>query len=218
MSEGMLGKLSLREKRGPMDTLEDLLAGADGPRVLEELKRFNRKEPCWTEREMKQVVSALLALSKARIRLSGTKITFKAGEKFIKANGEVSFYDFGSNFQSWFWPKEEKALGPTSLRSHKLLRNAKDSEIIRELGGEEKVETTLVELYGMLKRQARGQKGVLFTNGWANIFYIRDVSGILREVCVFWCGVVWCVVANALVVNAWFKGSRVFSRNYAKAA
>ena len=167
---------------------------------------------------MKPVVSAILTLSKGRIKLAGTKLPFKASEKFIKANGEVSFYDFGRNFQSWFLPKEEKALGPTSLRGHKLLQNAKDSEIIRELGGEEKAETTLVELYGMLKRQSRGQKGVLLINGWANIFYIRDVSGILRAVYVDWVGYGWFVLASALDDDSWCEGFQVFSRNYVKAA
>lgn len=50
MSKGMLGMLPLSAVRGPRDTLDELLAGSEGERVLDELKKFNRREPCWIEK------------------------------------------------------------------------------------------------------------------------------------------------------------------------
>lgn len=44
----MLGMLSLSAVRGPIDDLMQKLAGPNGPTWLEELKKFGRKEPCWT--------------------------------------------------------------------------------------------------------------------------------------------------------------------------
>ncbi len=44
MSKGMLGKLPLSEILGPVCTLLTNLAGEDGERRLEELKRLNRRE------------------------------------------------------------------------------------------------------------------------------------------------------------------------------
>lgn len=49
MSKGMLGTLPLRVVRGPRDSLEENLAGEEGSIWLKELKRFLRKESCWTD-------------------------------------------------------------------------------------------------------------------------------------------------------------------------
>ena len=53
MSKGMLGKLPLSAVRGPRDTLDELLAGGDGPVVLDELKKFNKRQTCWLPKERK---------------------------------------------------------------------------------------------------------------------------------------------------------------------
>ena len=98
------------------------------------------------------------------------------------------------------------------------MQNSGDTNIIRELGGKEKAETTLAEVYALIKKQARGENGVLLTSGMANIFYIRDVSGIFRAVCIDWYGDGWFAYANSLYERVWFVGSQVFSRNYAKVA
>ena len=44
MPKGMLGKLPLSEIRGPRDDLEEKLAGPEGGKWLESLKKFLRKE------------------------------------------------------------------------------------------------------------------------------------------------------------------------------
>lgn len=47
MPEGMLGKLSLCDVRGPRNDLEERLAGKHGAEWLLALKRFLRKEDPW---------------------------------------------------------------------------------------------------------------------------------------------------------------------------
>lgn len=54
MSKGMLGMLPLSAVQGPKATLDVMLAGADGPEVLEQLKRFTRREPCWGQSTARQ--------------------------------------------------------------------------------------------------------------------------------------------------------------------
>lgn len=49
MAQAMLGKLPLSAVRGPRDTLEEHLAGPDGPQWLEWLKCLNRKENPFSE-------------------------------------------------------------------------------------------------------------------------------------------------------------------------
>ena len=62
-----------------------------------------------------------------------------------------------------------------------------------------------------MERQSNGD---LLTNGYANIFYVRDVNGELRAVFVGWGGVGWSVRAYSVGdPDAWRGGDRVFSRN-----
>jgi len=82
------------------------------------------------------------------------------------------------------------------------------------LGGEAKAETTLFEMYQLLKKQASGGEGELLTNGYANIFYIKDMSGVLRAVSGNWGDGGWRVYAIAVEdPGDWDAGYRVFSRN-----
>ena len=160
----------------------------------------------------------LLILVNGQIKLAGNNAPFSAAETFTKKNAGVRFHTFGGNFTSWFGAKEEGSLAPTILRVHKLLQNSGDTNIIRELGGKEKAETTLAEVYALIKKQARGENGVLLTSGMANIFYIRDVSGIFRAVFICWYGGGWDAYARSLHEDVWIEGNQVFSRNYAKVA
>jgi hypothetical protein len=148
---------------------------------------------------------------------SATTVKFIAKDKFRKDSKEVKFYGIWDNFTNWFLAgngKIEEPLGEQELRYGNLTKDSVDGPIIQELGGEAKAETTLTELYELLKKQTNGEDGDLLTNGCANIFYIRDTSGVLRAVCVSWRVVGWFV--NACSVehpDVWDAGLRVFSRN-----
>jgi len=64
-----------------------------------------------------------------------------------------------------------------------------------------------------MKKQANGKAGVLLNNGYANIFYIRDQSGVLRAVFVSWRGVGCYVIAYVVSCPyVWLGGYQVFSR------
>ncbi len=150
-------------------------------------------------------------------KTSATTEKFVAKEKFRKDSKEVKFYGIWDNFTNWFLAgdsKTEEPLGEQELRYGNLNRNSVDGPIIEELGGEAKAETTLTELYDLLKKQASGEEGVLLTNGYANIFYIRDTSDVLRAVSVDWHAGGWSVFALSVEdPDDWGAGRRVFSRN-----
>jgi len=142
---------------------------------------------------------------------------FVAGRNFLlKQNGGICSY-LGDNFRSWFLEgggKVEEPRSETVLRCHKLRKSSVDGPIITELGGEAVVETTLAEMFALLKKQANGEKGVLLTNGYANIFYVRDQFGVVRAVHACWRGDGWRVSAFGVSFPfAWGAGLRVFSRN-----
>jgi len=65
-----------------------------------------------------------------------------------------------------------------------------------------------------MEKQATGEEGVLLNNGWANLFYVKDQSGVLRTVRVSWGGDGWRVNADSVEnPDRWGGGRRVFSRN-----
>ncbi len=146
--------------------------------------------------------------------IAATTTKFVAKEKFkLKKDGGICSY-IGDNFKDWFGGKEEDPLAETTLRYAKLRKSSVDTPIVAELGGEAKAETTLTEVFGLMSKQAKAETGVLLTNGWANIFYVRDQNGVLRAVFVHWDDGGWSVHAGELgYPDTWLDGYQVFSRN-----
>lgn len=138
---------------------------------------------------------------------------FKSDETFFSKSSGVKMVPHGSNFTAWFSGKVEEDVPTGDLVPFVLTQSAYDNEIIADLGGEEKAETTLAEIWRLMQRQANGEDGVLLTNGYANIFYVRDVNGVLRAVGVTWGDDGWLARAHALDDDGWDGGDQVFSRN-----
>ena len=165
------------------------------------------------EEVIRAVVSLLEFIS--TINISATTGRFVTRDKFkLKKNSGICSY-LGDNFTNWFLGKIEEPIGEQTLRYAKLRKSSLDSPIISELGGEEKAETTLAEVFSLMDKQFSGEEGVLLTNGWANIFYVKDRSGVLRSVIVYWYDGGWG--ADAYEVSypyGWHAGNQVFSRNY----
>ena len=153
---------------------------------------------------------------------SATTEKFVAKEKFVKDSKEVKFYGIWDNFTEWFLKdngKIEEPIDSQELRYGNLTKGSVDGPIIAELGGEAKAKTTLTEMFDLLKKQSNGdEEGDLLTNGYANIFYIKDTSGVLRAVRVSRRDDGWYVVACSVENTCdWFAGRRVFSRSPRKA-
>lgn len=142
---------------------------------------------------------------------------FSACDRFVvntnaAARVKISYLD--DNFLSWFRGKTEAPSGETDLRYYTLRRASVDLPIITELGGDAKAEITLAQIYALMKEQKNGKAGVLLNDGHANIFYVRDVSSVLRAVDVDWDGGGWGVSADSVEgPDRWGDGHRVFSRN-----
>lgn len=164
----------------------------------------------------------------ALLKLIGTVVVpattgiFVAKKKFVrdtsrKAKVRISYP--GDNFKTWFLNddgKTEDSIIEQTLRYHKVWKSSADGPIIAELGGEESAETTLPLMFALMEKQGKGEDGVLLTNDYANIFYIKDNAGVLRTVRVNWVPGGWDVDASSLSVERsceWHTGLRVFSRN-----
>lgn len=154
------------------------------------------------------------------VKIPATTGKFIAQEKFVintKYNAPVKISYLGDNFFEWFLSgdsKTEDQISENMLRYAKLRKPTNDLPIIEELGGKDKSETTLTEMFSLMKKQKHGEDGVLLNNGWANIFYINDQNGVLRAVDVRWCGGGWHVCAYSVEdPGGWNDGGHVFSRN-----
>ena len=218
----MLFKALLEFTDGLFHQLLVNLSGQNSQEWLEEYKKFLRKEPCWTTIE--QVIQKTISESEAKIlqfvstvNTSATTAQFVVKEKFIvdiSNQAKVKIRYLGSNFIEWFGEKIEEPIDGQVLDCHKLLKKSIDKPIIAELGGEEKSETTLAEIYDLIAQQADGRDGILLNNGKANIFYARDINGVLRAVHVYWSVDGWFVYAYSVELPlAWYDGRQVFSRN-----
>lgn len=151
------------------------------------------------------------------VTVAATTTPFVARDRFVvntEKNAPAKISYLGNRFKEWFLEKIEKPFGGSTLNYGELSRSSVDGPIIAALGGEEKAETTLAELFSFMGARKKGESGSLLTSGYANIFYIKDVNGVLRAVYVLWDGGGWGV--DALPVSdpsAWYGGSQVFSRN-----
>lgn len=129
-------------------------------------------------------------------------------------SAEVKISYLGDNFKSWFLNLVETGVETVSLSCHTLLKGSLDGPIMEELGGESRVVVTMAVIWELLKAQRSGKSGILLTNGYANIFYVKDATGTLRAVRVYWGGDGWYVFAGSVTRPlAWHAGGRVFSRN-----
>lgn len=132
-------------------------------------------------------------------------------DKSEKAKVKISY--LGENFQKEFLDKIEEPFSGSTLQYRKLRKTSADEPIITELGGEEKAETTLTEMFFLMEKQRNGEAGALLNNGYANIFYIKNSAGVLRAVLVNWGGGGWFVRAGSVAdARGWLVGDRVFSR------
>ena len=128
---------------------------------------------------------------------------------------DVKIAWLGTTFKRLLLGKIEEPTDESELRYHRLLKPLPDGSIIAELGGESKVETTLAKLFSLLEKQGNGEDGVLLVNGFANIFYIRDINGVLRDVQTYCSSDGWLVYYYSVErPHRWVNGYQVFSPQF----
>lgn len=132
----------------------------------------------------------------------------------VSRRAKVKISCLGDYFKSWFMEKREEPHVGSTVYGRRINKSSVDDPLISELGGQEKAETSMFEIYAMMECQPNGEAGDLLNNGCANIFYVRDVNSALRVVAVDWDGNGWYV--DALLVEfpvEWDEGGLVFSHN-----
>ncbi len=110
-------------------------------------------------------------------------------------NSGVKFAAVWSEFKTRFFDKTENPAPEVTYRKYKLLRISPDGPILASLGGETIVAGTVSGAFALLKRQGTGGAGFLQTNGYANIFYVKDINGVLCAVRIGWAEDGWVIDA-----------------------
>lgn len=151
--------------------------------------------------------------------IPATTSRFVACEKFvvnIRHNARVKISYLDGNFTEWFLNgdgKIEDSISERTLHYAKLREASVGGPIIAELGGEEKSETTLTELFALMAKQGDCEEGVLLNSSLANIFYIKDRASVLRVVYVRSGVLGWDVYAySSDSPGRWSSGIQVFFR------
>jgi hypothetical protein len=146
----------------------------------------------------------------ATATIPATREAFVVRDRFEKPAG-IRFATVWTEFKKRFYGKTEDPRPEAVLRKYKLLTIAPDAPIIAELGGESKVEASISSAYSLMVRQGRGEEGILQINGYANIFYVRDLKSNLCAVRIGWDGEGW--VIDAISVDdplAWNGKHEIF--------
>lgn len=217
MTKDMLGTVVRKLVALPAATLGvvcDLLGKLTNEEWVAATKRFLRKENPWED--VRKTASSLL-------EFVGTAAvpaipTFRAKEHFKDdRSGPVAIGYIGDNFRDAFLAGEgivEDAVPEAALRIHELVKTSVDGPITAELGNSV-AETTLGQMYEMMKAQGHGKKGNLLTNGYANIFYVRGQGNVLWTVDCNWLSSHQCWSVDADLVTypkAWGAGAQIVSR------
>jgi len=188
---------------GQLNAIVKKLGGEEGA------LRFLRDELTVSEAIVKKLLDPVTTSEVAGV------VSFIAKDKFRegKTTDSVKIAWLGSNFENNFLGKTEKDVAPATLRIQKLKEASLDTPILAELG--DRAETTLAQLWELMKLQGSGQNGVLLVNGYANIFYVRDKNDVLWAVYALWYSVSdgWDVGADSVEhPRRWDVDNRVVSR------
>jgi hypothetical protein len=189
----------------------------------------------WTNAEIKELtngdtLASVRRLLRGELKVKAAKLLWwlirvpvQATKKFVakdhflvdtSATAKVTIGYLGTDFMANFLGKIERNVPAIDLVAYRLGNDSGDQPVLDQLG--EKTETTLAQLWQLLFQQPRGEAGMLLTNdGYADIFYIKDMNDKLWAVHAAWRAGFddWSVHASSVRRSAaWRAGSRVFSR------
>lgn len=178
---------------GTMEAIINKLGGEEG------VSRFLRDELTIRESDLLKRITTVMVPAAQR---------FVAKDHLKDAN--VGW--MGGNFKKFFLDKVEEGVPEAKLAVSRLERASWDAPILAELG--DKAESPLSYLFDLLTKQSKGEDGVLLTNGYVNILYVRDTDGNLWAVYANWNSDTpdWNVEADSLGhLGGWLGGFQILS-------
>lgn len=206
MSKDMLGALVRALMTVPnamFGALIDLcgkLSSPDGGEWFTALKKFLRKEEAWSSPLLRRV----------------TTVYVRGAEKFVArdflAGANVGF--MGPRFEESFLNKVEENVADVSVAVHLLEVPATDVLVMAQLKG--RAALKLTHLFRLLKKQSKGEQGILLTNGHAIVVHVASDDGDVLALNVYWrlADRDWSILALPVTApDEWPAGSQILSRD-----
>lgn len=159
---------------------------------------------------------ASLLTHEGMVIISARKEKFIVADYFredISAGAAVKIRFICQDFKELFLNKVESPQLETALRYFRLNQICWNLPIVNELGGEDKVETSLASVFALMERQRNGEQGILDVQH-PNVFYVRDTRcNELHDLGVWWNDTGWCLSAGPLNdgYSGWTDTPLVFS-------
>ncbi|OQA52701.1 MAG: hypothetical protein BWY43_00369 [candidate division WS2 bacterium ADurb.Bin280] len=188
MLKNMLG-IALKRLAGlppsSLGTVCDFLDKMTNEEWIDATKRFLRKEDPWAKSDPTQHLERIATVTVPVLETFRATAHFLPGQAIHPVSLTFDCSSFPSRFL-WCDAVVEEPEGETTLRIDRLVtQTATHRSVFAELG-DAYTETTLGQMYEILKAQGRWQEGNLTTDSPGNMFYIRDKYGKIEAVSCHW--------------------------------
>ena len=149
------------------------------------------------------------------ITVSATNGPFVVREKFRKENTSVKFSCIDNAFREYFYGLTELLVPERKFGCYVVKKYSKGMEIFEDLGGEKAV-VRLSEIFFLLEKHEKAEESkegsFIFYRGVQHLFYVRDVTGVVRSVYLFWFAEGWTISSVSFgEIFAWIGGDLVFA-------
>ncbi len=136
-------------------------------------------------RRIQDIIESKPVGAGALLRQVGT-VVVGGVERFVAKEhlAEANIGWTGIKFNRFFLNLVEENIEGTTLNIHRLEKASLDVSILAELGVRARI--SLAHFFELLKRQSKGEPGLLLTEGDANIAYVIGNDGNFWAVSAFW--------------------------------
>jgi hypothetical protein len=138
------------------------------------------------------------------------------GQYLADESGKDPVVKIGDTFMHHLFGKSELAVEPASIHIQDITKALHDPRILEELETYETALFHLLLLIDMQRKRSAVGPPLLLKSGYPNVFYIRDMAGIVWTVLLSWSerGGGWSLDARSVgSVYGYIPGSRFISLN-----
>lgn len=172
-------------------------------------------------RGLQKFLSGLCPTAEASVQVQLLRkvasVVVSGPKKFVVKNAlkDANVGWTGDNFKKFFLGNVEEDVADATVAIHRLEQSSLDAPIMAQLA--DRTEINLAHLLELLKKQSKGEDGVLLTNGSANVAYIKGSDDNVWAVSAYWDSGSrdWGLgVGSVEDPFRWNAGSQILSRDF----